>query len=34
MCTWQGALMIAAVAGLGALAFSIQGPVAYMVFRR
>jgi signal transduction histidine kinase len=32
ICTWQGALMIAAVAGLGALAFSIQGPVAYMVF--
>jgi signal transduction histidine kinase len=32
MCTWQGALMITAVAGLGALAFSIQGPVAYMVF--
>jgi signal transduction histidine kinase len=30
--TWQGALMIAAVAGLGALAFSIEGPVAYMVF--
>jgi signal transduction histidine kinase len=30
--TWQGALMIAAVAGLGALAFSIEGPVAYVVF--
>ena len=30
--TWQGAVMIAAVAGLGALAFSIGGPVAYMVF--
>jgi signal transduction histidine kinase len=32
ICTWQGALMIAAVAGLGALAFSIEGPVAYIVF--
>jgi signal transduction histidine kinase len=32
ICTWQGALMIAAVAGLSALAFSIEGPVAYMVF--
>ena len=32
ICTWQGALMIAAVAGLGVLAFSIEGPVAYMVF--
>jgi signal transduction histidine kinase len=30
--TWQGALMIAAVAGLSALAFSIEGPLAYMVF--
>ena len=30
--TWQGALMIAATAGLGALAFSIEGPVAYIVF--
>jgi signal transduction histidine kinase len=30
--TWQGALMIAAVAGLGVLGFSIEGPVAYMVF--
>jgi signal transduction histidine kinase len=30
--TWQGALMIAAVAGLGVLAFSIERPVAYMVF--
>jgi signal transduction histidine kinase len=30
--TWQGALMIAAVAVLGALAFSIDGPVAYLVF--
>jgi signal transduction histidine kinase len=30
--TWQGALMIAAVAGLSVLAFSIEGPVAYMVF--
>ena len=30
--TWQGALMIAAVAGLGVLSFSIEGPVAYMVF--
>lgn len=32
ICTWQGALMIAAVAGLGALAFSIEEPVAYMGF--
>jgi signal transduction histidine kinase len=32
VCTWQGALMIAAVAGLGALAFNIEGPVAYIVF--
>ena len=32
ICTWQGALMLAAVAGLGALAFSIEGPVAYMTF--
>ncbi len=30
--TWQGALMIAATAGLGVLAFSIEGPVAYIVF--
>jgi signal transduction histidine kinase len=30
--TWEGALMIAAVAGLGALEFSIEGPVAYIVF--
>lgn len=30
--TWHGGLMIAAVAGLGALAFSIKGPVAYVVF--
>jgi signal transduction histidine kinase len=30
--TWQGALMIAATAGLGVLAFSIDGPVTYMVF--
>src|SRR5215217_8458513 len=30
--TWHGSLMIAAVAGLGALAFSIEGPVTYMVF--
>jgi signal transduction histidine kinase len=30
--TWQGALMSAAVAGLGVVAFSIEGPVAYMVF--
>jgi signal transduction histidine kinase len=30
--TWQGALMIAAVAGLSVLAFTIEGPVAYMVF--
>jgi signal transduction histidine kinase len=30
--TWQGAFMIAAVAGLGALAFSIEGPVAYIAF--
>jgi signal transduction histidine kinase len=29
---WQGALMIAAVVGLSTLAFSIDGPVAYMVF--
>ncbi len=32
ICTWQGALMIAAVTGLGVLAFSIEGPVAYIVF--
>jgi signal transduction histidine kinase len=30
--TRQGALMIAAAAALGVLAFSIEGPVAYMVF--
>jgi signal transduction histidine kinase len=30
--TWQGALMIAATAGLGVLAFSINGPVSYLVF--
>ena len=30
--TWQGALMIAATVGLGVLAFSIEGPVAYLVF--
>jgi signal transduction histidine kinase len=30
--TWQGALMIAAAAGLGVLAFSIEGPLAYIVF--
>jgi signal transduction histidine kinase len=30
--TWEGALMVATVAGLGVLAFSIEGPVAYMVF--
>jgi signal transduction histidine kinase len=30
--TWQGALMAAAVAGLGTLAFSLEGPVAYMAF--
>jgi signal transduction histidine kinase len=30
--TWQGALMIAAVGGLGSLAFSIGAPVAFMVF--
>jgi signal transduction histidine kinase len=30
--TWQGALMIAAAAGLGVLAFSINEPVAYLVF--
>jgi signal transduction histidine kinase len=30
--TWDGALMIAAVVGLGVLAFSIEGPVAYMTF--
>jgi signal transduction histidine kinase len=32
ICTGQAALMIAAVAGLGALAFSVEAPVAYMVF--
>jgi signal transduction histidine kinase len=30
--TWQGALMITAVAGLGVLTFSIEEPLAYMVF--
>ena len=30
--TWEGVLMIASVTGLGVLAFSIAGPVAYMVF--
>jgi signal transduction histidine kinase len=30
--TWEGALMIAAVAGLGVLSFSFEGPVVYMVF--
>jgi signal transduction histidine kinase len=30
--TWEGALMIAAGVGLGVLAFSINGPVAYIVF--
>ena len=30
--TWQGALMIAAVAGLGVLEFSVKGPVAFLVF--
>jgi signal transduction histidine kinase len=30
--TWQGALMIAATVGLGVLAFSIGGRLAYMVF--
>jgi signal transduction histidine kinase len=30
--TWQGALMVAAVVGLGALTFSLEGPVAYLVF--
>jgi signal transduction histidine kinase len=30
--SWQGALMVAAVAGVGALAFSIAAPVAYLVF--
>ena len=29
---WQGALMIAVVVGFSVLAFSIKGPVAYMVF--
>jgi signal transduction histidine kinase len=32
ICTWQGALMIASVAGIGSLAFSIEWPVAYAVF--
>jgi signal transduction histidine kinase len=32
ICTWQGLLMIAGVAGLGAFAFSIEGPVSYTVF--
>jgi signal transduction histidine kinase len=30
--TWEGALMIVAAVGLGVLAFSINGPVTYMVF--
>jgi signal transduction histidine kinase len=30
--TWPGSLMIAATAGLGVLAFSIEGPVTYVVF--
>lgn len=30
--TWQGGAMIAVTAGLGVVAFSIDGPVAYMVF--
>lgn len=30
--TWEGALMVAAVAGLSALTFSIEGPLVYMVF--
>ena len=30
--TWEGALMVAATAGLGVLAFSMSGPVAYLVF--
>jgi signal transduction histidine kinase len=30
--TWQGALMVSAVAGLSVLAFSIEGPVAYIAF--
>jgi signal transduction histidine kinase len=30
--TWQGALMVGATGGLSVLAFSIEGPVAYMVF--
>jgi signal transduction histidine kinase len=32
ICTWQGALLFAAVAGLSVLAFSIEGPVAYIAF--
>jgi signal transduction histidine kinase len=32
MRSWQGALMVAAVAGVGVLAFSIAAPVAYLVF--
>jgi signal transduction histidine kinase len=32
ICTWQGALMIATVLGLGSLAFSIGAPVAFTVF--
>jgi signal transduction histidine kinase len=32
ICTWEGVLMIAAVVGLGVLAFSINGPVTYLVF--
>jgi signal transduction histidine kinase len=30
--TWEGTLMIVAVAGLGALTFSIEGPAAYVAF--
>jgi len=30
--TWEGAVMIAATVGLGVLAFSVNGPVAYLVF--
>jgi signal transduction histidine kinase len=32
ICTWQGTLIIAAVVGLSALAFSVDRPVAYIVF--
>ncbi|HEV2712510.1 MAG TPA: sensor histidine kinase [Gaiellaceae bacterium] len=30
--TWEGALMIAAVVGLGVLTFSVDGPTSYLVF--